>query len=113
MRDNPYNGEGNYRDANSRWFDFYLQWRYTLYIEMAANGMFGAGKDGLINAPDASRQYTLSMAEIAVFDPFCYELLLDLTVIIDLAKVNERGRGNGAEGRGEERGPWEGYVEGE
>lgn len=54
---------------------------------MAANGMFGAGKDGLINAPDPSRMYSLSMAEIAVFDTDCYDLLTDLTVIIDLAKV--------------------------
>ena len=61
--------------------------RYTLYVEMAANGMFGAGKDGLINAPDPSREYTLSMAEVAVFDTACYQVLMDLTVIIDLAKV--------------------------
>lgn len=54
---------------------------------MAANGMFGAGKDGLINAPDPSRMYSLSMAEIAVFDTDCYDLLTDLTVMIDLAKV--------------------------
>jgi len=61
--------------------------RYTLYVEMAANGMFGAGKDGLINAPDPSRKYTLSMAEVAVFDTAYYQVLMDLTVIIDLAKV--------------------------
>ena len=59
----------------------------TLYVEMTANGMFGAGKDGLINAPDPKRHYTLSMAEIAVFDAEVYEVLMDLTVIIDLAKV--------------------------
>lgn len=56
---------------------------------MAANGMFGAGKDGLINVPDPSRQYTLSMAEVAVFDTAYYQVLMDLTVIIDLAKVCE------------------------
>ena len=56
---------------------------------MAANGMFGAGKDGLINAPDPSRKYTLSMAEVAVFDTSHYQVLMDLTVIIDLAKVCE------------------------
>lgn len=61
----------------------------TLYVEMAANGMFGAGKDGLINAPDPKRHYTLSMAEIAVFDAEVYEVLMDLTVIIDLAKVRD------------------------
>ena len=51
--------------------------------------MFGAGKDGLINAPDPSRKYTLSMAEVAVFDTSYYQVLMDLTVIIDLAKVCE------------------------
>lgn len=56
---------------------------------MAANGMFGAGKDGLINAPDPSREYTLSMAEVAVFDAAYYQLLIDLTVITDLAKVRD------------------------
>jgi len=60
--------------------------RCTLYVEMAANGMFGAGKDGLINPPDPSREYRLSMAEVAVFDAACYEVLMDMTVIIDLAK---------------------------
>ncbi|XP_032228742.2 alpha-mannosidase 2C1 isoform X2 [Nematostella vectensis] len=60
--------------------------RYVLYIEMAANGMFGAGQDGLINPPDPARKYSLSMAEIAVFDPLCYQLLTDLNVIIDMAK---------------------------
>ncbi|KAK3724930.1 hypothetical protein QZH41_005689 [Actinostola sp. cb2023] len=59
---------------------------FILYIEMAANGLFGAGKDGLINVPDPSRRYSLSMAEIAVFDTDCYNLINDLTVIIDLAK---------------------------
>ena len=61
--------------------------RCVLYIEMAANGMFGAGNDGLINPPDPLRNYTLSMAEIAVFNPLCYQVLMDLQVIIDLAKV--------------------------
>ena len=64
--------------------------RYTLYVEVAANGMFGAGKDGMINAPDPAREYTLSMAEIAVFDAAVYEVLMDLTVIIDMAKVGDK-----------------------
>ncbi|XP_031572230.1 alpha-mannosidase 2C1-like [Actinia tenebrosa] len=79
-------------DGHQQRTDFLLSYKatgnesYTLYIEMAANEMFGAGKDGLINAPDPSRTYSLSMAEIAVFDTDCYDLLTDLTVIIDLAK---------------------------
>ena len=59
-------------------------------MEVAANGMFGAGKDGMINAPDPAREYTLSMAEVAVFDTAVYEVLMDLTVVIDLAKVGDK-----------------------
>lgn len=54
---------------------------------MAANGMFGAGKNGMINTPDPSQSFTLSMSEIAVIDTDCYNLINDLAVIIDLAKV--------------------------
>jgi hypothetical protein len=28
---------------------------YEFYIEMACNGMFGVGQDGMINAPDPAR----------------------------------------------------------
>ena len=59
---------------------------------MAANGMFGAGKDGLINAPDPTRKYTLSMAEIAVIDTAVYAVIMDLMVIIDMAKVGDNLR---------------------
>ena len=54
---------------------------------MAATGMFGAGEGGLINPPDPNRQYSLSMVEIVVLNKKCFEVLQDLTVIIDLAKV--------------------------
>ena len=61
--------------------------RFILYIEAAAYGMFGAGRDGLINPPDPGKVYPLAMAEIAVFDQAVYELLVDLTVLYDMTKV--------------------------
>ena len=61
--------------------------RFSLYIEAVANDMFGAGASGLINPPDPSRHYSISVAEIAVFDRGVYDLLMDLTVIHDMAKV--------------------------
>lgn len=49
--------------------------------------MFGVGRNGMINPPDDSRQFHLDMAEIAVFDQDVYDLVMDLTLIIDMAKV--------------------------
>ena len=61
--------------------------RYILYIEAAANGMFGVGHDGLINPPDERKQFPIAMAEIAVFDQDVYDLIMDLTVLYDMSKV--------------------------
>ena len=72
-----------------------------MYIEAVASGMFGAGANGMINPPDPSRQYPLSLAEVAVFDRGVYDLLMDLTVIYDMAKVWSRWEeGGGREGGG-------------
>ncbi|XP_072045135.1 alpha-mannosidase 2C1-like [Amphiura filiformis] len=57
----------------------------TLYIEMACNGMFGAGS-GLITPPDVNKTYTLSTAEIRVFNRKAYELLMDVETLYDMAK---------------------------
>jgi alpha-mannosidase len=60
----------------------------TLYVEAAANGMFGAGKGGLINPPDPAREFPLILAEVAVFDQDVYDLIMDLTVLYDMSKVS-------------------------
>ena len=60
---------------------------FTVYVEAVVSGMFGAGKAGLINPTDPSRSLTVSQAVIAVFDDDVYELLMDLTVLIEQAKV--------------------------
>lgn len=49
--------------------------------------MFGAGASGMINPPDPSRYYSISVAEVAVFDRDVYNLLMDLNIIYDMAKV--------------------------
>jgi alpha-mannosidase len=36
-----------------------------LFIEMACNGMFGVGQDGLINPPDENRQFLLAQGNLS------------------------------------------------
>ncbi|XP_008941963.1 PREDICTED: alpha-mannosidase 2C1, partial [Merops nubicus] len=59
----------------------------TLYVELACNGLFGAGKGSMIAPPDPDRRFTLSRAELAVFNRDVYELLVDLEILLDMAKV--------------------------
>lgn len=54
---------------------------------MACNGMFGAGDNGMIKPPDLNKQFTLSCCEVAVFDRRVYNLLRDIELLYDLAKV--------------------------
>ena len=54
---------------------------------MAACGMFGAGCGSMIAPPDGDRLFTLSKADIVVFDRECYNLIIDLSIMHDLAKV--------------------------
>ena len=61
--------------------------RVTVYVEMAANGMFGAGKEGMINPPDPTRSFTLSMVEIAVFNRKAYKVVRDLKILLGMVKV--------------------------
>lgn len=56
------------------------------YIEMACNSMFGAGKGGMIDAPDLDKKYALEMANIAVCDTVAYRLLIDLELLFEMAK---------------------------
>ena len=58
-----------------------------MYIEAVASDMFGAGYNGMINPPDPSRYYSIRIAELAVFDRDVYDLLMDLTIIYNMAKV--------------------------
>ncbi|KAK3097644.1 hypothetical protein FSP39_011690 [Pinctada imbricata] len=61
--------------------------RYQFYVEMACNGLFGAGNNGLINPPDVNKMFTLSQAELAVFDRLVYNLQVDIKLLHDMAKL--------------------------
>jgi len=54
---------------------------------MAANGMFGAGKGGMINPPDCQKTFTLSQVEVTVLDKDVYHIIQDLKLIIGMVQV--------------------------
>lgn len=56
-------------------------------MELACNGLFGAGKGSMIAPPDPDRKFTLSKAELVVFNRDVYELLVDLEILLDMAQV--------------------------
>ncbi|XP_072409308.1 alpha-mannosidase 2C1 isoform X1 [Chiloscyllium punctatum] len=57
-----------------------------LYVELACNGLFGAGQGSMISAPDPNRSFTLYKAELVVFNRDVHELLIDFEVLSDIAK---------------------------
>ncbi|XP_074901725.1 alpha-mannosidase 2C1 isoform X2 [Buteo buteo] len=59
----------------------------TLYVELACNGLFGAGKGSMIAPPDPNRRFTLSKAELVIFNRDVYELLVDLEILLDMAQL--------------------------
>ncbi|GJJ70118.1 alpha-mannosidase [Entomortierella parvispora] len=56
-----------------------------LYVEMACNGMFGTGKNGVINPPEDNRTFQLAKAEIVVPNKPAWELYYDMQVILGMA----------------------------
>uniref|UniRef100_A0A8B9SEG9 Alpha-mannosidase 2C1 n=1 Tax=Apteryx owenii TaxID=8824 RepID=A0A8B9SEG9_APTOW len=61
----------------------------TLYVELACNGLFGAGKGSMIAPPDPDKRFTLSKAELAIFNRDVYELLVDLEILLDMAQAQQ------------------------
>lgn len=61
--------------------------RYHVYVEMACNGLFGAGLNSMIGPPDPNKTFTLSQVEIVVFDRHVYNLIIDVEILHDIAKV--------------------------
>lgn len=59
---------------------------HVVHIEMACNGLFGAGQGSQIAPPDHNRQFALSKVEVAVIDRKVHQLLMDFDVIIGMAK---------------------------
>ncbi|XP_036049017.1 alpha-mannosidase 2C1 isoform X1 [Onychomys torridus] len=58
----------------------------TLYVEVACNGLLGAGKGSMIAAPDPEKMFQLSKAELAVFHRDVHKLLVDLELLLGVAK---------------------------
>lgn len=69
-----------------------------LWVEMACNGMFGTGKNGLINPPEDNRTFCLSQVELAVPNHAAWKLFYDMQVITGMANElpNETARGQEA-----------------
>ncbi|KAL2790869.1 alpha-mannosidase 2C1 isoform 2 [Daubentonia madagascariensis] len=58
----------------------------TVYVEVACNGLLGAGKGSMIAAPDPEKTFQLSRAELAVFHRDVHKLLVDLELLLGIAK---------------------------
>ncbi|XP_067871455.1 alpha-mannosidase 2C1 isoform X1 [Heterodontus francisci] len=58
-----------------------------LYVELACNGLFGAGQGSMISPPDPDRKFTLYKAELVVFNRDVHELLIDFEILCDMAKL--------------------------
>ncbi|KAM5243010.1 alpha-mannosidase 2C1 isoform 1-T1 [Hipposideros larvatus] len=58
----------------------------TLYVEVACNGLLGAGKGMMIAAPDPEKMFQVSRAELAVFHRDVHQLLVDLELLLGIAK---------------------------
>lgn len=63
-----------------------------LYIEVACNGLFGAGQGSMIAAPDPKRMFSVQRAELIVFHRDVQELLTDFEMMVDIVK--ELGEGD-------------------
>ncbi|KAJ3596833.1 hypothetical protein NHX12_003233 [Muraenolepis orangiensis] len=58
----------------------------TLYVEMACNGLFGAGQGSMIAAPDPNRKYSVQKAELVVLNRDVQETLTDFEMLVDIVK---------------------------
>nr|XP_055133684.1 alpha-mannosidase 2C1 isoform X5 [Symphalangus syndactylus] len=61
----------------------------TLYVEVACSGLLGAGKGSMIAAPDPEKMFQLSRAELAVFHRDVHMLLVDLELLLGIAKAQQ------------------------
>uniref|UniRef100_F6ZB88 alpha-mannosidase n=1 Tax=Equus caballus TaxID=9796 RepID=F6ZB88_HORSE len=61
----------------------------TLYVEVACNGLLGAGKGTMIAAPDPEKMFQVSRAELAVFHQDVHKLLVDLELLLGMAKAQQ------------------------
>ncbi|CAL8356210.1 unnamed protein product [Lota lota] len=67
----------------------------TLYVEMACNGLFGAGQGSMIAAPDPNRKYSVQKAELVVLRRDVREMLTDFEMMVDIVKQLGEGEQRG------------------
>uniref|UniRef100_F7BFB3 alpha-mannosidase n=1 Tax=Monodelphis domestica TaxID=13616 RepID=F7BFB3_MONDO len=67
-------------------------WSLTLYVEAACSGLLGAGKGSMIDPPDSEKTFSVTRADLAVFHRDVYELIIDMEILLGMAKC--LGEGN-------------------
>lgn len=80
-----YGGDGWDRRVEYRMKNCSAGKTYKLYVEMACNGMFGAGKDGLINPPDPDKTYKLRDIKLVVIDELAIQLYFKYYLVAALS----------------------------
>ena len=60
----------------------------TLYVEMACNGLFGAGQGSMIASPDPNRKYSVQKAELVILHRDVREMLTDFEMMVDIVNVD-------------------------
>ncbi|XP_022046125.2 alpha-mannosidase 2C1 isoform X1 [Acanthochromis polyacanthus] len=67
----------------------------TLYVEMACNGLFGAGQGSMIAAPDPNRKFSVQRAELVIFNRDVRQLMTDFEMLVDIVKELGEGEQRG------------------
>lgn len=67
----------------------------TFYVEMACNGLFGAGQGSMIAAPDPNGKFSVQRAELVIFNRDVRDLLTDFEMLVDMVKELGEGEQRG------------------
>ncbi|XP_015256248.1 PREDICTED: alpha-mannosidase 2C1 [Cyprinodon variegatus] len=67
----------------------------SLYVEVACNGLFGAGQGSMIAAPDPSRMFSVQKAELVIFNRDVQKLLTEFEMLVDIVKELGEGEQRG------------------
>jgi len=79
-------GDGNTRRAEVPLARSSGSSQFRFFVEVACNGLFGVGANGMINPPDSRRSFTLAMADIVVPNTDVRALLRALEIIEGLGR---------------------------
>jgi alpha-mannosidase len=61
--------------------------KIVLFVEMACNGLFGAGYPVPHDPPNMNKYYTLKQVEIGLFDKKKFEMITNFNLISEIARV--------------------------